>query len=221
VKEFAWSFSALEMYENCPKQFYHVRVIKDAKDEDNDFSAEGRIQHQAMYDRIIKGKLLPLNYRYLETTAAKFVGLPGDTSGELKFAMARDFSPASYFDSSVFVRVVVDLLNVRGDRAFIVDWKTGKPKPWSIQLDLTAAVLSTHLPEIETFDLAYVWLKDPKTKPTHQRRSKADLLGVWNTLLPRVAKIEAALKTTTFPAKASGLCKYCPVVACPHNKRDQ
>jgi PD-(D/E)XK nuclease superfamily len=218
AKEFAWSFSALARYENCPKQYYHISVKKDVKDEGSEYSEEGQIIHKGMYERITKGKPLPLNYRYLESTAAKFVGFPGDVSGELKFAMDRKFAPVSYFDSSVFVRVVVDLLVVARTRAIIVDWKTGKPQPWSVQLDLTAAVLSTHLPEIETFDLAYVWLKDTKVKPSRMRRTKADLVNVWNNLLPRVAKIEQAIKTTDFPAKPSGLCKYCPVVTCPNWK---
>ena len=216
MKEFAWSFSALTRYEQCPKQYYHISVKKDVKDEGSEFSEEGQIVHKGMYDRVCKGKPLPLNYRYLETTAAKFVGLPGDTSGELKFAMARDFSPVQYFDQSVFVRVVVDLLNVRGTQAVVVDWKTGKPKPGFTQLGLTAAVLSTHLPEIETFKVAYVWLQNKSV--TSHTYTKASLMEVWNDLLPRVAKIEAAIKTTDFPAKPSGLCKYCPVTSCPNWK---
>ncbi len=223
MKEFAWSFSALTRYENCPKQYYHVSVIKDVKDEDSSFSAEGQDIHKGMYNRICKGKSLPLNYRYLESTAAKFVGLPGETSGELRFAMSRDFRPVQYFDDSVFVRVVVDLLNVRGpkggDTALVVDWKAGKVKPGFTQLELSAAVLSTHLPEIENFKIAYVWLQHNKV--THDKLTKSSMVRIWNNLLPRVAKIEAAIKTTDFPAKPSGLCKYCPVRSCPHNTNDR
>lgn len=218
-KEFAWSFSALTRYENCPKQYYHISVAKDVKDEDSDFSASGKEIHTALYRRVVHGQLLPLNYRYLESTAVKFVGLPGETSGELKFAMARNFSPVEYFANTVFVRVVVDLLNVRGSQALVVDYKTGKVQPGFTQLELTAAVLSTHLPEIETFKLVYVWLKDRKV--TTRSILKSDLVGVWNGLLPRVAKIESALKTTDFAAKPSGLCRYCPVTLCPHWKPRQ
>lgn len=218
-KEFAWSFSALTRYENCPKQYYHVNVIKDVKDEDSSFSEEGQDIHKGMHGRICKGRPLPLNYRYLESTAVKFVGLPGETSGELRFAMSRDFRPVQYFDDSVFVRVVVDLLNVRdtkdGSSALVIDWKTGKVKPGFTQLELTAAVLSTHLPEIEHFKIAYVWLQHNKV--TSDTLKKSSMVRVWNELLPRVAKIEAAIKTTDFPAKPSGLCKYCPVRSCPHN----
>lgn len=214
MKEFAWSFSALERYNNCPKQYYHISVAKDVKDEGNEFTIEGQVVHAGLYNRIVKGAPLPLNYRYLEKTAAKFVGLPGETSGELKFAMARDFSPVQYFDKSTYVRVVVDLLNVRGKTAIIIDWKTGRPKPGFQQLELASAVLSTHLPEIETFKMAYVWLQDRKTPPSTQTMSKQQMVGVWNNLIPQVNKIEEALKTTHFPAKASGLCKYCPVTSC-------
>lgn len=216
AKPFAWSWSALTRYEQCPKQYYHMNVTKEVKDEGNEFTASGQEIHLALYNRIVKGKALPLNYRYLEKTAAKFVGLPGETSGELKFAMARDFSPTEYFANDVYVRVVVDLLNVREKRALVVDWKTGKPQPGFGQLELTAAVLSTHLPEIEEFKLAYVWLKDRSITST--TLSKESLLGTWNTLLPKVNSIEASIKTTNFPAKPSGLCRYCPVTSCPNWK---
>ncbi len=216
MKEFAWSFSALTRYEQCPKQYYHVNVAKDFKDEDTEFSASGKETHLALYRRVVKGQTLPLNLRYLEKTAVKFVGLPGETSGELKFAMARNFDPVEYFAPNVFCRVVVDLLNVREHTALIIDYKTGKPKPGFTQLELSAAVLSTHLPEIETFKMAYVWLADRKVSP--HTLHKADLVGVWNNFLPRVAKIELALKTGDFPLKKSGLCRYCPVTSCPEWK---
>lgn len=228
MKEFAWSFSALTRFENCAKQYYHLSVAKDFKDEDTEFSAEGKDIHLAMYGRVIKNRPLPLNLRWLEPTAAKFVGLPGETSGELKFAISRQMAPLPYFDPGVFVRVVVDLLNVRprgdglvggaGERGTIVDWKTGKPKPGFAQLELSAAVLSRHVPEIEEFRLVYVWLQHPKTPPSYKVVTKQDLIGVWNDFLPRVAKIEQALKTTDFPARPSGLCRYCPVTSCPNWK---
>lgn len=216
MKEFAWSFSALMRYENCPKQYFHISVAKDFKDEDSEFSAEGKDIHSGLYNRICKGQKLPLNYRYLESTAVKFVGLPGDTSGELKFAATRRFGAVQYFDPSVFVRVVVDLLNIRDTKALLVDWKTGKPKPGFTQLELSAAVLACHLPEIETFKMAYVWLQNRQV--SIHTITRAELPRVWNDFLPRVAKIEAALKTTDFPAKPSGLCRYCPVTSCVHWK---
>jgi hypothetical protein len=217
-KEFSWSYSALENYRNCPKKYYHLAVAKDVKDEDSTFAAEGRDIHVALYNRVVKGQKLPLNLRYLERVATRFVGLPGETSGELKFAMSRRFEATEYFAPTVFVRVVVDLLNVQNDEALIVDWKTGKVKPGFEQLEICAGVLSSHLPEINRFKLAYVWLKGPEI--TSKVITKADLPGVWNAVLPQVAKIEEAKLTTNFPARPSPLCAYCPVRSCPHNTKD-
>ena len=218
-KEFAWSFSALDRFRNCPKQYWHISVAKDVKDEGSSFSVEGQEVHGALYRQVVKGEKLPLNLRYLERVAARFVGLPGDTSGELKFAMSRRFEPVEYFAPSTFVRVVVDLLNVRDNEALIVDWKTGKVKPGFEQLEITAGVVSTHLPEIEKFKLAYVWLRGPEI--TTKTITKAELAGAWNNVLPQVAKIEDAIKMTNFPAKPSGLCAYCPVKSCPHNTNER
>ena len=55
MKEFAWSFSALTRYEQCPKQYYHLNVAKDFKDEDTEFSASGKETHLALYHRVVKG----------------------------------------------------------------------------------------------------------------------------------------------------------------------
>lgn len=70
------------------------------------------------------------------------------------------------------------------------------------------------MPEIETFDVAYVWLKHKNV--SQKSHTKADLMNIWSDLIPRANKIEEARKTTEFPAKASGLCSYCPVKTCPN-----
>ena len=166
---------------------------------------------------MVKGVPLPLEFRYLERIAARFVGLPGETSGELKFAMSRDHAPRQYFGEGVYVRVVIDLLNVRGDTAVVIDWKTGKKKPGFEQLMLAAAVLSTHLPEINVFKLGYVWLKTQEiTKATLKRTA---IPAFWNAVLPKVNQIESAISSMTFPPTPSGLCRYCPVIQCLHNTK--
>ena len=216
-KPFAWSYSALERFRNCPKQYYHVSVIKDVKDEDSSFAVDGRETHADLYNRVVRGIKLPINKRHLERIAAKFVGLPGDTTGELKFAVSRSFAPVEYFSRSVFLRVVVDLLNVRESQALIVDWKTGRVRPGFEQLKITTGVLAAHLPEIDTFKLAYVWLREPTITTTTILRG--DLPAMWNEILPQVDKIEQAIAITNFPATPSGLCAYCPVTSCPHNRK--
>lgn len=216
-KPFAWSYSALGRYESCPKQYYHINLIKDVKDEygDSEAGAEGNAIHAALFRRVTKGDSLPLPLRHLEPMAAKFANAPGEKHGELKLALNRDFEPTDFFASDVYLRAIIDLAIVRGSRAIVVDWKTGKIKDDFTQLSMSAAVLAQYMPELETFDLAFVWLKHKNI--SRQSYTKHDLKRVWADLIPRAQRVELALKTTDFPAKKSGLCKgYCRVTKCPN-----
>lgn len=216
-RPFAWSYSALTRYESCPKQYYHINVVKDVKDEygDSEAGAEGNAIHVALFRRITKGNPLPLPIRYLEPMAAKFADTPGEKFGELKLALNRDFEPTDFFASDVYLRSIVDLAIVRHDHALVVDWKTGKIKDDFTQLAMSAAVLSQFMPELRTFELAFVWLKHKNI--SRKSVAVADFKGIWADLLPRADRIETARQTTDFPAKQSGLCRgYCPVKSCPH-----
>lgn len=216
AKAFAWSFSALTRYESCPKQYFHLNVAKDFKDEDSSFSADGKVIHDAMYKRVIKGTPLPLPIRHLESLGKKFADTSGEKHGEMKLALNAKFEPVDFFAPDVWVRSIVDLLIVRDNKAIIVDWKTGKVKDDFTQLKLTAAVLSRYMPELDFFVLAYVWTQSKQV--THKTATLSKLTSTWNELLPRVKKVENAIKETTFPARPSGLCRYCPVRTCPHQQ---
>jgi RecB family exonuclease len=218
AKPFAWSFSALGRYETCPKQYYHINVKKDVKDEygDSEAGAEGNAIHQALFKRVTKGDPLPLAFRQFESTAARFAAAAGDKSGELKLALDREFRPTDFFASDVYIRAIIDLLIVRGSHAIVIDWKTGKVKPDFTQLALSAAVLSQYAPEIETFDIAFVWLKHKNV--SQERYTKHDFKKIWADLIPRATRVEMAIKTSDFPLKPSGLCGYCPVRQCPEWK---
>ena len=216
AKPFAWSYSVLGRYETCPKQYYHINLKKDVKDEygDSDAGAEGNAIHAALFKRVVKGNPLPLPFRYLENLAARLAATEGEKHGELKLALNRDFQPVGFFDADVYVRAIIDLAIVRGTHAIVIDYKTGKIKPDFTQLAMSAAVLSRWMPGIETFDLAFVWLKHQNV--SKESYAKGDFRAVWADLLNRAGKLEQAVKVVDFPMKPSGLCKgYCPVKSCP------
>lgn len=214
MKKTAWSFSALDMFEKCAKKFYHLKVAKDVKEPDNQWQADGKFIHEALFKRVTEGVPLPVQLRHMEGMAQRFADAPGEKHGEMKLALNDKFEPRDFFAKDVWVRAVLDLLIIREGHAVLVDWKTGKRKDRFDQLKLSAAVLSRFMPEIESFKLAFVWLKDNEVSAMDIR--KDELKQVWLDFMPRAAAIDEAKKTTTFPADPTPLCGYCPVTDCPH-----
>lgn len=214
MKRIAWSFSTLDMFEKCAKKFYHLKVIKDRKEPDNQWQADGKFVHDALFNYAINDTPLPLQLRHMQSQADKMLALPGERHGELRLCLNDKLEPRDFFAKDAWVRAVLDLVIVRGDRAVIIDWKTGKQKDGFEQLKLAAAILSRFMPELEEFSLVYAWLKDGEFTST--KITKGDIRGVWLEFLPRVKKIDDAQKTTSFPANPTPLCGYCPITECPH-----
>lgn len=215
-KRFAWSFSALEGYELCPKKYYCERVGKTHKGKTNAVQAFGIEAHAAFEKRMMVAKELPLDLVHHEKFLAKLDKIPGESFGEQKLAITRDMEPTGFFDSDVWCRAVLDFMKVSGSSAVLFDWKFGKMKDGFDQLELAAAIISCFKPEIRTFHLIYYWAKE-KT-PTSKRLIKSDMPVIWTKFLNRVNKMETSFANDDFPATQNFLCrKYCPVKECPHN----
>ncbi len=219
MKEFSWSYSALTTYELCPKKYFHLYVAEKGSpervaDTDSSFAADGKIIHDAFRKRVIDGTPFPLPMRNFEKVASKFAAAPGEKHAEMKLAITRQFEPTGYFEKNVFLRVVIDLAIIQQKTAIVVDWKTGKVKDDPTQNALNAAVLSRWMPEVTNFKTLFVWVNSNDLTPHNY--TVESFTAVWTNILPRVAKIEEAKKTTTFPAKKNGLCGWCPVKQCPH-----
>ena len=98
----------------------------------------------------------------------------------------------------------------------VLDYKTGKRKP-SEQLDLYAAYIFAHYPEVEDVKTIFVWLKEQKTDK--KRFNRDELPIIWREFIPKVARLESAYNRDSWPAKPSGLCNgWCPVKTCQHYK---
>lgn len=137
---------------------------------------------------------------------------------EQKLAVNERFQKTGYFDKDVWLRCIADVVVVKGDRAFVGDWKTGRRANIhdSDQLQLSAAVIFTHKPWVKSIINAYLWLREGAT--TSETYTREDVPSIWQKFLPRVARVEESIKQNKFPQRPSGLCRaYCPVHTCPHN----
>ena len=211
----AWTYSQLDTFETCPKKFYHLKVVRDIVEPPTIYTEWGTKVHTAFENFILNGELLPEGMTQWQPLANKLATLKGEKFPERQYAVDRDFTPCDW--DKAWTRGIADLVVIQGANAAVMDYKTGKRKPTE-QLDLYAAYVFHHHPEVQKVTTGFVWLKDKKID--WQVRERADLATIWQDLLPRVRKLESAYERDSWPAKTSGLCKaWCPVTSCDFNGR--
>lgn len=146
-----WSFSRIKAFETCPKQFYHVNVLKQFPFEETEAMRYGTEFHKAAEDFIRDGTPVPGRFDFalpaLEALAAK----PGEKLCEQKLGLTAELEPCGFFDKGVWFRGIVDLLIIDGDEATIVDYKTGKSARYAEkgQLELMALSVFRHFPQVQ------------------------------------------------------------------------
>jgi len=206
----AWTYSQLEKFETCPKQFYHVRVKRDITEPPTEHTIWGERVHTALEHRVIDGTPLPEGMTQWEGIAQKLCLLPGEKFAERKMAVNRAFEPCDWKEA--WSRGIADLIVVHKDTAAVFDHKTGKRKPTE-QLALYAGYVLAAFPEVKMVHTGFVWLKERKIdRKTFSREDKA---VIWQEFLPRVNKLESAYERDAWPPRPSGLCKgWCPVKTC-------
>lgn len=217
-KPFAWSWSALNSYETCPRRHFLTKVAKAYPEKQNQAMIDGQNFHRAIELRIEKGKTLPQDMAYIEPTIQRLeqVAKGGTIVAERKIGLTRDFEECEYFDKKVWLRTVIDCQIDLPDRSLITDWKTGKVKEDYDQLALSAAVKFAITPTTEKVTTSYFWFAAHRV--TRESFVRADAPRIWQNILPRVIKLERALVEQDFPPKQGGLCKdYCPCVNCEYN----
>lgn len=216
MREFAWSYSRLKSFETCPKRHLHYDILKDIKEPETGQMAEGNAVHKALELRIKTKQKLPLGMGQYEEIASKLETLPGEIYTEQKLALTEEFKPVAFFGKGVWFRTVVDFCNVEGERAAVIDYKTGKPAEDRTQLQLLSATVFHHQPDVQRISARLLFLNHDHAERALFMRN--DLSGIWSSMLPRVKRLRKAMEDQEYPPKPSGLCRrYCAVVSCPYH----
>jgi hypothetical protein len=211
---FNWSPSSLSSFETCGRRHHEVKVLKNFPDPPGPAAQYGTDVHKSLEEYCRDGVPIPAAHRQYQGYADILLALPGRKFYEQKVGIRKDFSPCGFFDADVWHRCVIDMLILDGERAACIDHKTGKVKHDLTQLNLNAAVVFAHHPEVQTVSLAYAWIAQGR-KFTRHKVDRRDLPDLWARLLPRVNALERAFETGRWLPNPSGLCRrYCPVTTC-------
>lgn len=221
AKEWAWSYSKLKNFEQCPKKHYEVDLNKtyvEAQTDDPDSALNYGNRVHAAFAGALKGQPLPDEMKHLQAWVDRVLAGRGELLVEQKYAINRNFQKTAYFANDVWYRGIGDVVRIDTDIALVIDWKTGKILEDSVQLMLMAQCLFSHYPALKYVRSEFVWLKEDCSTP--ELFTRQEVAEQWADLMPRVAALEIAAKTMTYPPKPGFLCKnYCPVQSCPFWKK--
>jgi len=212
--------SSLLQFETCPHKFFRLRVKRDVEPDPPGAALQiGQQDHQAFEHRFGKGRTgLPAHLLPWEALCVKLEGGLDHILTEHPLALTDDLVPCRYQDPKAWLRGYVDFLGLKGDRAIIIDWKTGKRRPKRMQLDVYTLAVFLEFPEVERVTSMFVWTREGvHDSYTTERETLPELT---TRVLEACVPIDRALREDVWEKRPSGLCgKWCPVVDCEHNGR--
>jgi len=204
------SYSSIKLYENCPLRYFRQRIVKDVVDEGGEASKYGERVHAFLETRLKENTLLPQEVAHYESlcSAVERIAHNGELFVEKELVLTDNLTPTTWWESDAWLRSKLDILVISGDMANVMDWKTGKRNADQFQMQLFAAQVFKHYPEVTRVKTSLVWLKDMTMDTETYYHSGVNT--IWAEVMKRIQRINDSLEHDNWPAKPSGLCRYCP-----------
>tara|TARA_R110000850_G_scaffold23449_1_gene69354 strand:+ start:215 stop:886 length:672 start_codon:yes stop_codon:yes gene_type:complete len=218
-----WSFSKIKAFEQCPKQFYHMKVLKEFEDKETEAMRYGTQMHEAAENYVRDKTPLHKSFKYVQSSLDALVAIKGEKLCELKMGLTDSLEPCGFYSDDVWWRGIADLVILDTDNhlAWVIDYKTGKSTRYADkgQLELMALAIFKHFPVVDTVKAGLLFvvcnelIKEEYTKPSQTT--------LWNKWLGAFTQMDTAFEADVWNAKPSGLCKnHCAVLDCAHNGRN-
>jgi PD-(D/E)XK nuclease superfamily len=217
----AWSYSSIKLYDQCPKKYYHLRVIKDVKEPPTEAIDYGKRFHKAAEDYVRDNVPLPPQFDFVKNALDGFKQMQGEKLCEYEMGLTENLEPCGFKDPNVWWRGIADLLIINGDEARCVDYKTGKSAKYADtdQLELMALAIFKHFPQVKKvkagllFVISKNFIKDSYSAENQDK--------MWLKWFAEHNRMMTSYKNNVWNPRPSGLCKkHCLVLECPHNGRN-
>ncbi len=219
----AWSYSSLKTFQQCPNNYYHLKVAKDIKDEGSEATIYGKELHKVAEDYIKDGTPIPPQFAFIQETVDALKKIPGEKHTEIELGVSNKggrLNPCGFYDKDAWYRGIADLLIVNGDEGYLVDYKSSKNAKYADlkQLDLLAGAVFAHFPELKTLKSALIFVVSNEF--VNKEHSSMHKMAYFEHVRFDLERLETALKTGVWNAVAGPLCGWCPVKTC-HNYRER
>jgi hypothetical protein len=220
-KSIPWSYSSITLFQQCPKKYYHLRVAKDIVEPETEVLLYGTRVHEAAEKFVRDGEDLPPEFSQFHPPLEKLRDMPGEKYCEHKMGITERGEPCEFFSPQVWLRGVADLIVVDGDKARIIDYKTGKSAKYADtkQLDLMALCTFAHFPQVNEIKGGLLFLVCHDLVKRSYTRD--DVLGIMRDWTANYSWLSKTYKENVWNPRPNFSCRsYCPVLTCLHNGRN-
>jgi len=215
-----WSFSSLKTFQQCPRKYYHTKVVRDIVEPDTQATLYGKTAHTVAEEYIRDDVPIPPQFAYMQATLDVLKAIPGDKLCEVRLGLTRNLESCDFDAPNVWWHGIADLvvINPTQTMAYSVDYKTSKSARYADvkQLDLVACGLFAKFPTLQRVKSALLFT-------VSKEFVRADH---YVELLPKymqkpaedVARIDAAKENGVWNPVQGPLCKFCAVKDCEYNR---
>ena len=219
--KYTWSYSSINLFKQCPHKYYRLRVVKDIVEPPAEHLNYGLEVHKAAEDYIGKSVPIPEKYIFIKEHLDKLNLIKGTKLCEYKMGLTSNLEPCGFFDKDVWWRGVADLIIINGDKAYMIDYKTGKSAKYADtkQLELLSCALFKHFPEVKKVKGGLLFLV---ANDLVKDDFEVDNEGVyWTKWLEDTQRLEAAIQNDVWNKKPNFSCRsWCSITDCEHNGKN-
>lgn len=217
----AWSYSTIKMYDQCPKKYYHLKVLKDVVEPPTEATTYGTAFHEAAEFYVRDNTPLPPQFSFVKSALDNLKQLQGEKYCEFEMGLTANLEPCGFKDENVWWRGIADLLIINGDEARVIDYKTGKSAKYADtdQLELMALAVFKYFPQVKKvkagllFVISKNFIKDSYSAENQDK--------MWLKWFNEYNRMKFSYENNIWNPRPSGLCKkHCVVLECPHNGRN-
>jgi len=233
-----YSFSRLDLYERCPWAYkkVHLDGIPRAS---NEAMVTGKTVHALIADYLLRliNQKQQTDWEWAEGAAPKdgspdvlqiwqkfynsFILPPAlDVYGvEHKLAFDRNWQPCEFSADEAYFRMVVDFHFRQGELAVVLDWKSNRAVPETVEKDLQLRTYGWGLKQVAYPDAQEILLRLHFLRYGKEREvllEPQDLEGVPEVLESKIKTIEEDQDYGPTPGSFCGLCgitAHCPVMS--------
>lgn len=215
-----WSYSSLNLFQQCPKKYFHLRIAKDVYDPPSQQMRYGLDAHKAAEEYVRDGKPLPPQFAYLQDSLDTLRAMPGQVYCEQKLGLTEDLEPCDFDAPNVWWRGIADFLCINGESARVLDYKTGKSQYADTkQLELLSLAVFKHYSQVKTIKAALFFVIHAGLVKENYLREEEEKR--WKKWKDEVQMLDTAYDTNVWNPKQNFTCRaWCPVTNCKHNGRE-